>query len=96
VYEALSKRGWQIEKDRALEDDEFCPTGPADPDVVDAWRARLGFMMPRFVERFGAVAKGFDSAFMHCLISEEHRSRSWVCFTRPSTTAGAGASWSAI
>lgn len=85
VHEVLSKRGWRIEIDRKLEDDEFCFTGPADSDVVDAWKTRLGFMIPRFVERFGSKAMGFDSAFLQCIASEEHRSRSrvWFILARP-------------
>jgi SAM-dependent methyltransferase len=80
VHEVLSKRGWRIEIDRALEDDEFCFTGPAGPDLVDAWKTRLGFMMPRFLERFGTEATGFDSALLQCLVCKEHRSRSRVWF----------------
>lgn len=80
VHEVLSRRGWCIEIDRKLEDDEFCLTGPADSDLVDAWKIRLAFMMPRFLDRFGTEATGFDSAFLECLASEEHRSRSYVWF----------------
>jgi SAM-dependent methyltransferase len=85
VHEVLSRAGWRIEIDRKLEDDEFCFAGPADPDVVDAWKTRLGFMMPRFVGRFGTKARGFDSAFLQCLASEEHRSQSsvWFILARP-------------
>jgi SAM-dependent methyltransferase len=80
VHEALSLRGWHIGIDRKLEDDEFCCTGPADLDLVGAWKTRLGFMMPRFHERFGTEATGFDSAFLQCLTTQEHRSRSCVWF----------------
>lgn len=80
VHEALLRRRWHIEIDRKLDDDEFCFTGPADSDVVDAWKTRLGFMMPRFVERFGSEATGFDSAFLQCVASEEHRSQAYVWF----------------
>lgn len=85
VREVLSQRGWRLEIDRRLDDDEFCFTGPADSDVVDAWKTRLGFMMPRFLERFGIKARGFDSAFLQCLMSQEHRSRSnvWFILARP-------------
>lgn len=85
VREALSRRGWRIEVDRKLDDDEFCFSGPANPDVIDAWKTRLGFMMPRFIERFGSEAAGFDSAFLHCIASKEHRSQSfvWFIFARP-------------
>jgi SAM-dependent methyltransferase len=85
VCEALSRRGWHIEIERKLDDDEFCFTGPADSDVFDAWKTRLGFMMPRFVERFGGEATGFDRAFLQCLASEKHRSQScvWFIIARP-------------
>ncbi len=80
VTEVLSERGWRIEIDRTLEDDEFCFVGPAPSDVLEAWRTRLGFMMPQFLDRFGDEARGFDSAFVQCLASEEHRSDSRVWF----------------
>lgn len=80
VKRALSERGWRIEVDRKLEDDELCFAGPASPEVLEAWRTRLGFMMPRFLERFGPEATGFDSAFLQCLASGEHRSRCSVWF----------------
>lgn len=80
VYGVLSERGWHIEVDRELEDDEFCFAGPASPEILEAWTTRLGFMMPRFLERFGDNAMGFDSAFLRCLASEEHHSRSRVWF----------------
>ena len=85
VHDVLSRRGWRVEVDRKLEDDEFCFTGAADSDIVDAWKTRLRFMMPRFLERFGTEATGFDSAFLQCLASEEHRSRSsvWFILARP-------------
>jgi SAM-dependent methyltransferase len=85
VHGVLSRHGWRIEIERELEDDEFCFAGPADWDLVDAWKTRLGFMMPRFLERFGTEATGFDSAFLQCLTSEDHRSRSnvWFILARP-------------
>ncbi len=80
VHQVLSRRGWRIEVDRELEDDEFCFAGPADADLADAWKTRLDFMMPRFLERFGTDASGFDLAFLQCLSSEQHRSQSFVWF----------------
>ena len=80
VYEVLSERGWQIDVDRKLEDDELCFVGVASSEVLEAWKARLSFMMPRFLERFGDEAMEFDSAFLECLASNEHRSRSRVWF----------------
>ncbi len=49
-------------------------------------------MMPRFLERIRDDAVEFDSAFLECLASKEHRSRSRVWFilarTRPSPPEG--------
>jgi SAM-dependent methyltransferase len=80
VCEVLSERVWSIDVDRKLEDDELCFVGAASSEVLEAWRARLSFMMPRFLERFGEEAMEFDSAFLECLASKEHRSRSRVWF----------------
>lgn len=80
VVQVLAERGWRIEVDQTLEDDEFSFAGPASSDVLEAWRTRLGFMMPRFLDRFGSEATDFDAAFLKCLASEEHRSESRVWF----------------
>ena len=72
--EVLAERGWSIEVDRTLDDDEFSFAGVTSPDVIEGWKTRLGLMMPLFLERFGNYATGFDSAFLKCLESEEHRS----------------------
>ncbi len=80
VCEVLSESGWRIDVERKLEDDELCFDGAASSEVLEAWRARLSFMMPRFLERFGEEAMEFDSAFLECLASKEHRSRSCVWF----------------
>jgi hypothetical protein len=88
VAQVLTDHGWQIETDQRLDDDEFCFEGPTTPDVLDAWRARLGFIMPRFIERFGGEAVGFDSAFLECLTSESHRSDASVWFILARAPAG--------
>jgi len=80
VYEVLSQCGWSIHVDRKLDDDELCFAGAASSEILEAWRTRLSFMMPRFLDRFGDEAMGFDSAFLECLASKEHRSRSRVWF----------------
>jgi len=80
VAGVLADRGWRVEIDRILEDDEFSLAGPAARDVLEAWRTRLEFMMPRFLDRFGDAARGFDAAFLECLGSREHRSHSRVWF----------------
>jgi SAM-dependent methyltransferase len=93
VSNVLSERGWRIDVDRTLEDDEFCFVGPASADVLEAWTTRLDLMMPQFVARFGDEAVGFDSAFLQCLASDEHRScsRVWFILARaPDGSQGAG------
>ena len=80
VTGVLAEGGWRIEIDRTLADNEFCFAGPGSPDVIEAWRTRLGFMMPRFLDRFGDEARGLDSALLQCLESMEHRSHSRVWF----------------
>ena len=80
VSEVLSEQGWRIKVDQKLDDDEFCFVGGAPSEVLEAWQARLNFMMPRFLERFGDEAIGFDSAFLECLASKGHLSRSRVWF----------------
>lgn len=80
VYEELTSAGWRIEVQRPLVDDEFCFDGAAEFEVLMGWRTRLAAMMPRFEQRFGEEARGFDSAFLQCLESPTHRSRSTVWF----------------
>ncbi|MGV7224856.1 MAG: class I SAM-dependent methyltransferase [Nitrospinales bacterium] len=80
VCQVLSERGWRINVDRVLEDEELSFVGVASSEVLGSWKTRLSFMMPRFLERFGDEAVGFDSAFLECLASKEHRSRSRVWF----------------
>ncbi|KGM38240.1 hypothetical protein JY97_17515 [Alkalispirochaeta odontotermitis] len=64
--------------DRLLDDDEFCFDGAASAEILAHWKARLGLMMPHFIERFGDDARDFDSAFLECLAAGNHRSRSRV------------------
>lgn len=80
VTGVLAEHGWQIDVDRRLSDDEFSFAGPGSPEVLEAWRTRLDFMMPRFLDRFGDEARGFDSALLQCLASRVHRSHSRVWF----------------
>jgi hypothetical protein len=47
-----------------VEAEEFCFVGAASSEILEQWRARLSFMMPRFLERFGDEAMEFDSAFL--------------------------------
>ncbi len=81
VREGLLARGWRIEEDEEFPDRELSFTGPADADVLDAWRARLDLMLPRFVERFGPeAASSFRDAFLDSMRSPAHRSRARVWF----------------
>lgn len=88
VRETLCGSGWKVGVERELGDDEFRFSGPASAEVLEAWRERLGFMMPRFVERFRERAHGFDTAFLDCLASKQHRSRSLVWFVLARSPVG--------
>ncbi len=92
VVEALRRRGWGIEVDRVLDDDEFSFAGPAGPEVLAAWKGRVGRMMPRFRERFGAEADGFDAALLECLSKPGHVSLSRVWFILARAPGGEGGS----
>ena len=93
VTGVLAEGGWRIEIDRTLADNEFCFAGPGSPDVIEAWRTRLGFMMPRFLDHFGDEARGLDSALLQCLESMEHRSHSRVWFVLARAPDAATRSW---
>jgi SAM-dependent methyltransferase len=80
VRAALSARGFGLEVEEELPDRELAFDGPADADVLEAWRARLEGMLPRFVERFGAEAAAFGPALLDALRSPEHRSLARVWF----------------
>jgi ubiquinone/menaquinone biosynthesis C-methylase UbiE len=57
-----------------LDDREFSFEGPAQGDVLEAWRlrfARLGGLK----QFLGADFRGFQAEFLNCLSSPEHRSR---------------------
>ncbi len=80
VVGRLVERGWRVEVDTVLDDDEFAFLGPAAPEVLAGWKTRLALMMPHFLDRFGDEARGFDVAFLDCLASAAHRSESRVWF----------------
>lgn len=80
VVEVLTSRGWQIDLEQTIEDDEFSFDRRPRADVLEGWRTRLSFMMPRFLERFGEAARGFDTAFLDCLSSDAHTTLARVWF----------------
>lgn len=92
LREALSRRGWTIKVQENLPDLELCFEGPADDAVLSAWRTRLGFMQPLFLERFGESAAGLRRALLDCLASKPHHSRAsvWFLLARKPERAEAG------
>lgn len=55
----------------------FTFNGPADPEVLDAWRTR--FQRMRLLREFcGAEIEAVEQAFLCCLASVEHRSAARV------------------
>ncbi len=73
----LEQCGFIVSKELTLQDQELSFTGPARPDVIDAWRARLDRMKP--LQDFAGV--GFErlrEEFLQCMTRPEHRSTAKV------------------
>lgn len=73
---ALSAAGLELVQQTMLPDDELSFCGPASPEVIEAWRARLDRMegLKAFLhDRFDA----FEAAFLAALVSNQHQ-----CTTR--------------
>ena len=73
----LEACGFTVLKVLTVDDQEFCFSGPARPEVVDAWRARFDRM--QLLQDF--CGENFDRVqeeFLTCLIREDHVSVSKV------------------
>jgi ubiquinone/menaquinone biosynthesis C-methylase UbiE len=74
----LETCGFTVSKILTIEDQEFSFSGPARPEVLDAWRARFNRMS--LLRDF--CGKGFEQLqeeFLGCLIRVDHESVSKVC-----------------
>lgn len=81
---AALSAGWTIEVERELPDAELAVDGPAPPEVIDAWAARLD-RMRLLAAHFGGDWADFRAAFLAALASPHHRSRAtvWFLLARP-------------
>jgi len=75
----LESAGFMVTKKLTLADRELSFAGPADPEVVDAWRERLdGMALLR--DFCGADFESLRDDFLGCLARPDHRSRATVRF----------------
>jgi trans-aconitate methyltransferase len=78
LREHAERAGLTVSKELTLEDWEFSFTGPAQPEVLDAWRARFERMT--LLRAFcGAEYDQVRDDFLACLARPDHRSRARVC-----------------
>ncbi|MCB9703392.1 MAG: class I SAM-dependent methyltransferase [Myxococcales bacterium] len=82
---ALIAGGWRIERDEEVADDELAFEGPASPEVLEAWRARLA-RMPGLAAHLGASWPGFRARLLAALAAPSHRAsaRVWTMVARRS------------
>jgi SAM-dependent methyltransferase len=80
---ASAGAGFEVQAVFEVADREFCFQGPADPEVLAAWRARLD-RMAHLREFAGRDFARLREAFLACLVRDDHRSRARVicCITR--------------
>lgn len=85
----LERAGYAVQRELVLRDAELAFDGPALPDVLLAWRARLERMTP--LHAFcGARWERVRSAFLACLGAPEHVARCRVrCVVAARPAAGA-------
>ena len=69
----LEKSGFMVSKDFAVYDQELSFSGPAHPNVVDAWRTRLDGMK-LFHSFCGTRFDGVRDEFLGCLVRPDHTS----------------------
>lgn len=75
----LEGAGLRVVHSMTLADGEFAFAGAAEPEVLEAWRARLGSM--KLLEAYlGAEYASVRDDFLGCLARDDHRSRARVCF----------------
>jgi SAM-dependent methyltransferase len=75
----LERAGFEVENELVLEDRELAFDGPALPEVIDAWRKRLGRMYLLQVH-CGSKFKAVEAELLACLADPAHRSRARVHF----------------
>jgi len=75
----LERSGLAVSKALTLEDQELSFSGPARPEVVDAWPNRFNRMKP-LRDFCGQEFERVQNEFLDCLVREDHRSVAKVCF----------------
>ncbi len=75
----LATAGFQVVAAHLLPDRELSFTGPADPDVLEAWAARLD-RMGLLLERSREAGLQIRAALLDCLASPAHTTESHVHF----------------
>lgn len=73
----LERSGFTVSKVLTLQDQELSFSGPARPEVLDAWRNR--FKRMKLLRAFcGSQAEQVHDEFLGCLMREDHRSAAMV------------------
>ena len=69
----LQNKNLQIVHETSIEDKELSFNGPAEPQIIEAWKTRLGRMKP--LQSFlGENFQKVKTEFLSCLLSAEHQS----------------------
>lgn len=77
LADALDRAGFDVRKELSLPDRGLAFDGPADPDVLAAWRARLE-RLARLRDVCGADFEAVRDGFLACLARDDHASRASV------------------
>ena len=77
LEEHLTHAGFSVSRELALADQELSFTGPARPEVIEAWRARLEGMR-LLCEFCGRNFEQVRDDFLGCLARADHRSTARV------------------
>lgn len=89
----LKAAGFQVEVERILPDRELSFTGPAGPDVLEAWAERLA-RMTLLQERARSEFPSLKEEWLRCLSAADHSTdcRVHLCIARglEGTTSAAG------
>jgi SAM-dependent methyltransferase len=73
----LEKSGLTVSRLLTVEDQEFSFSGPASPEVLESWRARLN-RMGLLRDFCGSDSEQVQKEFLGCLMREDHRSLATV------------------
>ncbi len=73
LAEAAERSGFRLVSEKDLHDEELSFDGPATPEVLEAWQARLARMVG-LKRHFGERAPEIERAVLSALSSDQHRS----------------------